>query len=151
MQSRVVIRKRWKISVHFSRNALAVVFAVNVLARALWCCDEFTLGICRCSCAFTRKETRQRRTRNPAEKTIVAASRRCCVLNFQLKRLCALVFLTMNPCFPCTCPVPLRLCSDDTAMIWVNLKVNTAHLELVALFSSSSQRRDVQLSFPPLR
>lgn len=141
------IKKRWKISVHFCRNALPVVFAVNVCARGLWCCNEFTLGICDAR-AFLRAGKHARNAQEIQRRRRL--SQRPCVLNFKMKRICALVFFIMNPFFPCTCPVPLH--TDDKAMIWVNLKVNTAHLELVALFSSSSQMRDVvQLSFSPLR
>lgn len=70
--------ERWKISVHFCRNALAVVFAVNVRVRvrvgARAACDVLMNSLLEFADAraFLRAG---KHARNPVEKTIVAASR----------------------------------------------------------------------------
>lgn len=146
--------ERWKISVHFCRNALAVVFAVNVRVRVrvrvgtrgLWCSNEFTLGICRCSCVFTRRETRQKSSGEDDCRSVPVFMG---FLNFKMERICALVFFN-EPLLPVhlSRPVPHRWYSVDLS------KCQSKHGApgVIALFSSSNLVKDiVQLSFTPQR
>lgn len=140
--------ERLKISVHFCRNALAVVFAVRVRVgtRGLWCSNEFTLGICRCSCVFTRRETRQKSSGEDDCRSVPVFMG---FLNFKMERICALVFFN-EPLLPVhlSRPVPHRWYSVDLS------KCQSKHGApgVIALFSSSNIVKDiVQLSFTPLR
>jgi len=139
--------EKWKISVHFCGKRFRRL-CLRWWTRARAVCDVVMNSLLEFADARAFLRAGKHAT-NPAEKTIVNASRCLCWFSTLKWSGCVLSSSLMNRCFPCTCPVPLH--TDDSVDLRECQSKNGAP-GVIALFSSSNLVRDiVQLSFTPLR